>query len=167
MALSVIKGRNVGLYLAVPGPTPTYKRIRCANSISFEVTTEAVDTDCQDEDDDSNGNFASSEPGQISWTAKSDMTTRLATDVAAGTGGNPPAETDATDNITAENLLDAQLAGSKFLIRYQLGTAVGSPRYQGTVYITGSSFSSDNKTNGKDSVSFQGTGPLGKTLVPA
>ena len=163
MALETIKGSKVGLYVQKTDGSQIWTRVLCASSISIEVSTAVLETDCQDADD-ANGNFASSEPGQISWTASSDMTVRQATDKPAGAGGTPPAETDATDNVTAENMLDYQLAGRKFQIRYQLGQGIGAAQYSGMVWISKNGFSGDNKSNAKNNVSFQGTGPLIKTL---
>ena len=160
--LTIIKGYNVGLY--VDKPDGTSKRVLCANSITFEISTESVQTDCQDAAT-ADGAYATSEPGQISWTAGTEMTVRQATNVAAVVGPPAiPAQTDATDNVTAENMLDYQLAGRKFTLRYQLGKEIGSAVYSGQVYITKNGFSGANKDNVKASVAFQGTGPLTKTL---
>lgn len=160
MALTPIKGNKVGLYVQKTDGSQTWTRVLCASSISIEVTTAVLETDCQD-GDDADGNFASSEPGQISWTASSDMTVRQATDDNTTT----PAQTDATDNVTAENMLDYQLSGRKFQIRYQVGQGKGAAQYSGMVWITKNGFSSDNKTNAKNNVAFQGTGPLIKSLA--
>jgi hypothetical protein len=160
MALTPIKGNKVGLYVQKTDGSQTWTRVLCASSINIEVTTEVLETDCQDADG-ADGNFASSEPGQISWTASSDMTVRQATDDSTTT----PPQTDATDNVTAENMLDYQLAGRKFQIRYQVGQGKGAAQYSGMVWITKNGFSSDNKTNAKNAVSFQGTGPLIKSLA--
>lgn len=143
-----IAGRNVGLYVEKVAGSGQFTRILCANSLNFEVTTESIESDCVD-----SAEFGESEPGKITWTAGGDMTVRQATDDATAN----PAETDATDNITAENLLDYQLAGRKLQLRYQLGTKAKSPRYAGMCFITKNGFSSDNKSNGKNSVAFQST----------
>lgn len=159
-SLKPITGFMVGLYVQT-GPDPSvdadYTRVLCANSISLNVKTESVVTDCQTEGDDDEevGNFAQSEPGQISWDASTEMTAREARGDAAAA------------NVTAENMLDYQLAGRKFQLRYQLGKAVGSAIYKGQVYITSNGFSGANKDNVKASVSMTGTGPLTKMLKAA
>jgi hypothetical protein len=151
MALQVIKGSKVGLYVEVePGK---FVRVLCANSLNLDVTTEALETDCQTEESD-DADFASSEPGQISWTAGGDMTQRVATGA------------DADTNVTAENLLDLQLAGKVMKLRYQLGQQAGAPSYEGSVWINKNGFSGANKSNASASVGFTGTGPLRK-VAPA
>lgn len=151
MALTVIKGSKVGLYVeTAPG---TFKRVLCANSLNLDVTTAELTTDCQTDNDD-DADFAASEPGQISWSAGGDMTQRVATGA------------DAATNVTAENLLDLQLAGTVMKLRYQLGQQAGAPVYEGTVWINKNGFSGANKDNASASVGFTGTGPLTK-VVPA
>ncbi len=154
MALTVIKGSKVGLYVEKTPGSGTFTRVLCANSLSLDVTTAELTTDCQTDDDDEAGSFAASEPGQISWTAGGDMTQRVATDA------------DADTNVTASNLLDLQLAGTKMKLRYQLGQQTDAPAYEGTVWINKNGFAGDNKSNATASVGFTGTGPLRK-VVPA
>jgi hypothetical protein len=152
MALEVIKGSKVGLYVEkVPGSN-TFTRVLCSNSISLNVTTAELTTDCQvdDDDDPDAGTFANSEPGQINWDASADMTQRVADGA------------DADSNVTAGNLLDLQLAGAKMKLRYQLGQKANAPRYEGMVWINKNGFSGDNKSNATASVGFTGTGPLKK-----
>jgi len=153
MSLTVIKGSKVGLYVEVAPGSDTFKRVLCANSLNLDVTTAELTTDCQTEEDDA-GDFAASEPGQISWTAGGEMTQRVATGA------------DADANVTAENLLDLQLAGTKMKLRYQLGQQANAPVYEGTVWINKNGFAGANKDNATASVGFTGTGPLRK-VVPA
>jgi hypothetical protein len=156
MALQVIKGSKVGLYVEKVLGSNTFTRVLCANSLNLDVTTDALETDCQTDEDEANadGDFAYSEPGKINWTAGGDMTQRVAT------------EADVDKNVTAENLLDLQLAGRKMKLRYQLGQQAGAPVYEGMVWINKNGFSGDNKSNATASVGFTGTGPLRK-VVPA
>jgi hypothetical protein len=152
MALTVIKGSKVGLYVEVA--PDVFRRVLCANSLSLDVTTDALETDCQ-VDENNAGDFAASEPGKMSWTAGGDMTQRVAT-------GD-----DADTNVTAENLLDLQLAGTVMKLRYQLGQQAGAPIYEGSVWINKNGFSGDNKSNATASVGFTGTGPLRKVVPVA
>jgi hypothetical protein len=151
MALQVIKGSKVGLYVEV---TPdVFRRVLCANSLNLDVNTDALETDCQTEEDE-DADFAVSEPGQINWSAGGEMTQRVAT------------EADADTNVTAENLLDLQLAGKVMKLRYQLGQQANAPTYEGRVWINKNGFSGANKSNASASVGFTGSGPLRK-VVPA
>lgn len=149
MALTVIKGSKVGLYVEKTPGSNTFIRVLCANSLNLDVTTAELTTDCQTDDDDA-GDFAASEPGQISWTAGGELTQRVATDP------------DDAKNVTAGNLLDLQLAGTKIKLRYQLGQQAGAPVYEGTVWINSNGFAGSNGENATASVSFTGTGPLTK-----
>lgn len=152
MAKETITGYKVGLYIEKEDGSGDFTRVLCANSISFDVTTEALPTDCQD-DDGADGNFAVSEPGQISWTAGTEMSVRNTTGA------------DADTNVVAAELLDYQLAGRKLQLRYQLGKVAGSPVYSGKVWISKNGFSGANKDTVKASVAFTGTGPLTKSAV--
>jgi hypothetical protein len=149
-----ITGYKVGLYVEKEEGSDDYVRVLCAESITLDVTTEALATDCQDTDG-ADGNFASSEPGQISWTAGTEMTVRNITGA------------DAPTNVSASELLDYQLAGRKLKLQYQLGKVAGSPVYSGQVWINKNGFSGANKDKVKAAVGFTGTGPLTKTVVPA
>lgn len=152
MAKDTITGYKVGLYIEKDAGSGDFIRVLCANSISLDVTTEALPTDCQD-DGGADGAFAVSEPGQISWTASTEMSVRNTSGV------------DVDTNVVAAELLDYQLAGRKLKIQYQLGKIVGSPVYSGDVWINKNGFSGANKDTVKASVSFTGTGPLTKSLV--
>ncbi|MBJ6145741.1 hypothetical protein [Hymenobacter sp. BT559] len=158
MALTVIKGSKVGLYVEkVPG-SGQFVRVLCANSLSLNVTTAELTTDCQveeDDDDPTAGNFANSEPGTITWDAGGEMTQRVADGA------------DADTNVTAGNLLDLQLAGAIMKLRYQLGQQPSAPAYEGKVWINKNGFAGDNKSNATASVGFTGTGPLRKLAAGA
>jgi hypothetical protein len=152
MAKDTITGYKVGLYVEKEDGSGTYVRVLCANSITLDITTEALPTDCQD-DPDADGNFAVSEPGQISWTAGTEMSVRNFSGA------------DVDKNVAASDLVDYQLAGRKLKIQYQLGKIAGSPIYSGLVWINKNGFSGANKDTVKAAVGFTGTGPLTKSVV--
>ena len=152
MAKETITGYKVGLYVEKEEGSDDYVRVLCANSISLDVTTEALPTDCQDVDG-ADGNFASSEPGQISWSAGTEMSVRNISGA------------DQATNVSAAELLDYQLAGRKLKIQYQLGKVAGSPVYSGQVWINKNGFSGANKDTVKAAVAMTGTGPLTKSTV--
>ncbi len=148
MAITNIKGRDVALYLEKsPG---TYVRMKCASSVNLNITTEETEVSCVE-----SGNFKEFEPGDTSWDGSLDGGVRQAT------------STDAADNITAENLIDMQLAGTTFLVRFTLGTGTGAARYGGKVFITSNGTTGDRASAAALSTSFRGTGPLTKSLEPA
>ena len=151
MAITNIKGRDMGLYIKRGAE---HIRIGCSDSISLKVDTEEVETSCV-----ASGNFKEFEPGDISWSLDVDGAIRQATDAAG-----PPAQTDATDNVTAESLLDYQLAGTILVARFSLGIGVGTARYEGNVFPTSNSLSGSRKEAGKFSTSLRGSGPLTKTI---
>lgn len=157
MAKTVVKGKDIGLYVEKTAGSGTYTRIMCVGSIGLTLTTESDEVDCVD-----SGDWAESEPGQHSWEGTADLTTRQLTDDNTAN----PAETDATDGVSMENLIDYQIQKRKILLRVTLGAGVGSARYGGLAYITKSDIKGQNKGNGTGSVSLKGTGPLTKTLAP-
>lgn len=159
MAIKPINGRDIGLAVQkdVAG-TPTYIVVGCMTDTTFDVDTEAEEASCI-----ASGVFKEFISGQSGFTLGGTLNVRQATDAPAGTG--TPAQTDATDNITAENLLDLQLAGTPVKVRYQIGVGTGSARYSGLALITKSSFKGQLKGVATHSVSLQGTGPLTKSLA--
>jgi predicted secreted protein len=152
MALSNIKGRDLGLYVQkTDGSTLTWVLIGCATDVSLDVDTETDETSCA-----ANGKYKSFEDGQITWTAAASLNVRQADGA------------DASANITSENLLDIQLGDTnRVQLRYQVGIGTGSARYAGDAIITKSSYKGQQKGVATFSCSFQGTGELVKTLVPA
>lgn len=152
MAKETITGYKVGLYIEKEEGSDDYVRVLCANSISLDITTEALPTDCQDVDG-ADGNFASSEPGQISWSAGGELSVRNFTGA------------DIPTNVSASELVDYQLAGRKLKLQYQLGKVAGSPVYSGQVWINKNGFSGANKDTVRAAVAFTGTGPLTKSVV--
>lgn len=158
MAKETIKGRNVAFYLEKTAGSGTYDRYACTDDVSLEITTESIETSACDEDEEGEvSNFKSFEPGDITWTGSA--------------SGNPRKITgaDATTNISVEEMIDMQLAGRKFLMRYSLGnnTVVGTARYGGQVFITQNSVGGTRTEAATHSVNFQGSGALTKTLVTA
>lgn len=157
MAKTVVKGKDLGLYVEKTAGSGTYTRIMCVGSVGLTITTESDDVDCVD-----SGDWAESEPGQHSFDGSGDLTVRQLTDDSTAN----PAETDATDGVSAENLIDYQIAKRKILMRVTLGTGTGAARYGGLIYLTKSDLKGQTKGNATGSFAFKGTGPLSKTLAP-
>ena len=158
MAKTVVKGKDVGLYVEKTAGSGTFTRIGCVGSVSLTITTEMDEVDCVD-----SGDWKEVVAGQHSFEGSADLTARQLTDDATAT----PAETDASDGVSLENLIDYQIAKRKILMRVTLGTGVGAARYGGYVYINKSDIKGANKGNASGSVGLTGTGPLNKTLIPA
>ncbi|MGI4736329.1 MAG: phage tail tube protein [Janthinobacterium lividum] len=154
MAKSVVKGKDVGLYVEKAPGSGTYTRIMCVGSVGLTLTTESDEVDCVD-----SGDWAESEPGQHSWDGNADLTARQLTDEAGAT--------DATDGVSMENLIDYQIQKRKIKLRTTLGAGVGAARYEGLAYLTKTDIKGANKGNATGSVSLKGTGPLTKTLATA
>lgn len=154
MAKTVVKGKDVGLYVEKTAGSNTFTRIGCVGSVSLTITTEMDEVDCVD-----SGDWKEVVAGQHSFEGSADLTARQLTDETG--------ETDATDGVSLENLIDYQIAKRKILMRTTLGTGAGAARYGGLVYINKSDIKGANKGNASGSVSLTGTGPLSKTLTPA
>ena len=88
---------------------------------------------------------------------------RRLTDKAAA--GSIPAETDATDGVSAENLLDYQIAGRKIRVGFSLGVGPGAARYRGRIILTKHSIKGALTGAATASISFQGTGALAKSII--
>ena len=161
MAILNISGRDIGLAIQkMVGGTPTFVTIGCMTDASFDVDTEAEEATCI-----ASGVFKEFVGGQIGFSLGGTLNVRQATDTAAVTGPPAiPAATDATNNITAENLLDLQLARTPVQVLYQIGSAVGSARYTGSAIITKSSFKGQTQGVATYSISLQGSGPLVKSV---
>lgn len=149
MAITNIKGRDIGIYIK---KGIVYTRVGCADSASLKVNTEEVETSCV-----ATGNFKDFEPGDIDWTLDVDGATRQATDVDD--------DTDATDNVTSENFLDYQLAGTILVARFSLGEGTGTARYEGNCFVTSTSLTGSRKESGKFSVSLRGKAALAKSIA--
>ena len=158
MAKTNIKGQDVGLFAEKTAGSGTFTRIKCVGDVSLDIDTESDEATCVD-----SGNFKEFEPGQTSWSGSANLTARQLTDDSTTT----PAQTDATDGVSLENLIDYQIQGRKLLMRFTLGTGVGSARYGGNIFITKSGIKGQLKGVATGSISFQGTGELTKTLQPA
>ena len=158
MAKTNIKGQDVGLFIEKTPGSGTYARIMCVGDVSLDIDTESDEASCVD-----SGNFKQFIPGQNSWSGSASLTARQLTDDATA----QPAQTDATDGVSLENLIDYQLAGRNILMRFTLGLGVGSARYGGNIFITKSGIKGQLKGVATGSISFQGTGELAKTLTPA
>jgi predicted secreted protein len=157
MALTPVKGKDVGLAVQkTVANALKYVLVGCVTDSTFDVDTETDEATCI-----ASGDFKEFIGGQTGWTMGGTLNVRQATNDATGAGA-----TDADDNVTAENFLDMQLAGTMVQIRYQIGGAKGSAWYSGLAIITKSSFKGQLKGVASYSISLQGTGPLTKTIAP-
>ncbi|MGY3091082.1 putative secreted protein [Hymenobacter sp. UYAg731] len=160
MSLNPIKGRDIGLAVQkTVGSTPTYVVVGCVTDASFDVDTEADEATCW-----ASGKWKEYIGGQNGFSLSGTLNVRQAINDTTGTGMS-----DADNNVTAENLLDLQIADDPqpIQIQYRIGSATGSARYAGLGIITKSSFKGQLKGIATYSISVQGTGPLAKTLAPA
>ena len=161
MAKSIVKGRDVAFAVEKTAGSGTYTRVMCVGDIGLKVSTEADEVTCHDSTD-----FKEFEPGLMSFDASGTLTVRQLTDVAAGTGGVPPAQTDATDGVNSENFLDWQLGSRKLKLRFTLGSGSGAARYEALFFVKDSDLKAQIKGAASYAVSFQGTGQLTKTFTP-
>ena len=157
MALTPVKGKDVGLAVQkTVANALKYVVVGCITDSTFDVDTETDEATCI-----ASGQFKEFIGGQSGWTLGGTLNVRQATNDPSG-----PGATDADDNVTAENLLDLQLAGTTVQVRYQIGSAAGSAWYSGLAIITKSSFKGQLKGVATYAISLQGTGPLTKSLAP-
>lgn len=157
MALTPVKGKDVGLAIQkTVANALKYVVVGCITDSTFDVDTETDEATCI-----ASGVFKEFIGGQSGWTLGGTLNVRQATNDPSGAGA-----TDADNNVTAENLLDLQLAGTLVQVRYQIGSATGSAWYSGLAIITKSSFKGQLKGVATYAISLQGTGPLTKTLAP-
>lgn len=158
MALTPVKGKDVGLAVqkTVAGALK-YVLVGCLTDSTFDVDTETDEATCV-----ASGVFKEFIGGQSGWTMGGTLNVRQATNDPSG-----PGSTDADENVTAENFLDLQLAGTTVQIRYQIGGDKGNAWYSGLAIITKSSFKGQLKGVATYAISLTGSGPLTKTLAPA
>ena len=157
MALTPIKGKDVGLAVQkTVANALKYVLVGCITDSTFDVDTETDEATCI-----ASGQFKDYIGGQSGWTMGGTLNTRQATNDPSG-----PGATDADDNVTAENLLDLQIAGTKVQVQYRIGSAAGTARYTGLGIITKSSFKGQQKGIATYAITIQGSGPLTKTLAP-
>ena len=160
MAINKINGRDIGLAIQrTVGGTPTFVLVGCITDSSLDVDTEADEATCT-----ASGRWKEFIGGQSGFSLSGTLNVRQAINDATG-----PGATDADDNITAENLLDLQIADNPtpIQVQYRIGSAAGTARYTGAGIITKSSFKGQAKGIATYAISIQGSGPLAKTLAPA
>jgi len=157
MALTNIRGRDVKLAVEKTiNSVATPVVIGCSTDMGLSINTESDEATCV-----ASGNFKEYEPGQTDWTISASLNVRQATDDATA---NPP-QTDATDNVTAENMVDLQLNQTMLKVSFTLGTGTGRARYSGSCFITKSDFKGQQKGLATYAVSLQGSGELVKSLT--
>lgn len=155
MAKENIKGRNVALYLEKPAGSGTFVRYACADSVSLSVNTEEVEVtaDCDDLEDETSVSFKDYEDGDIDWSGS------ISGNVRRITG------TDAATNLSAEEIMDMQLSGTKLKLRFSLGTTEGAARYDGMIFFTSNQLTGERASAATFSANFRGKGKLTKSLV--
>lgn len=157
MAKTNIKGRQVALYIEKPAASGTFVRFLCADSVSLSVNTEEIEVtaDCEDDEDENAVVFKDYEPGAVDWSGS------ISGNVRRIDGS------DVAGNVSSEEIMDLQLAGSVLLMRYSVGTAVGAARYQGKIFFSQNTNTADTGSSATFSANFRGKGILTKTLVTA
>lgn len=162
MAISNIKGRDVALGVEKTAGSGVFTRVGCTVDLGFKITTESDEVTCG-----ASTNFKEFEPGLMSIDASGTLNVRQLTDAAAVVGPPAiPAQTDATDGVSTENMLDYQLAGRKLKLRFTLGTGSGAARYEALFFVTSSDLKAQQKGIATYALSLQGTGAVTKTLTP-
>ena len=157
MALKQIAGRDIGIAVQrTVNNTSSFVLVGCVTDSSFDVDTEADEATCT-----ASGNWKEFIGGQSGFGLSGTLNVRQATNDVSG-----PGATDADTNVTAENLLDLQIAGTPIQVQYRIGSAAGSARYAGLSIITKSSFKGQQKGIATYAITIQGSGPLAKTLAP-
>lgn len=129
MAVTVIKGRDVNIYAndVLWG---------CADDISLDVSVGEDKTSCRAASSSRVNTFT---PGNIDITGSVSSTVREATG------------TDAVTNFTAENVLDAALAGTVLEFRYTFGGV----RYTAPGFFTKANISGAQEGDAKASASIR------------
>lgn len=145
MAVNVIKGYDVGLYLGTI-------LVGCADDISLDVSVAEDETSCRATT--GNSRVKTYEPGAVDITASVSGVTRVATG------------TDAATNVTAENILDGTLAGTKYEFRFSVGAGTGAVRYTAPGFFTKATISGAQEGNGTFSASARLTDTPVKTIAP-
>lgn len=145
MATSVIKGKDINIFAGdiLWG---------CADDISLEVSVGEDKTSCRAAASSRVNTFT---PGNIDITGSVSSTVRQATGA------------DAVTNFTAENVLDAALAGTVLEFRYSIGSGPGAVRYTAPGFFTKASISGGSEGDGKASASIRLTEMPVKTIEPA
>ena len=150
MSLNKIKGRDVLLTVTKDvGGTPTEVVVGCAVDISLDLDTESDEATCT-----ASGAFKEFEPGQMSWTGGATLNVREARD------------TDADENVTAENFIDLQIAQTMLNIKFTMGKGASAAKYKGQCFLNKGGLKGGSNQKGLASfgVGFQGTGPLDKVV---
>ncbi|MBG8552356.1 hypothetical protein [Hymenobacter guriensis] len=132
------------------------KLVYCADSIGLDLSTDEIEASCKRSGKDKNYL-----PGSRSATAKADGVMTTATNDASGDGA-----TDATDNVTSENIIDSWQAGTIFDFTFG-SDKEGEAKYACKGFFTSVSLSASVGDVGKYSTSIRLNLPLVKTINPA
>jgi hypothetical protein len=157
MALDKIKGRDltISVQRTVNGSLK-WIVVGCATDVSLDLDRESDEATCT-----ASADAKEFEPGQYSWTMSPNLNVRQATDDATAN----PAETDATDNVTAENFMDLALSGEIVKVGVTIGPGAKRARYSGKAFVNKASYKGQNKGIATFATGLQGTGPLTKELT--
>jgi len=165
MAKTPIKAKDVTFEVEKTEGSGSYTRVRCLSDISVDIDTDTEEVTCSDSEDEDGTVWKEFDNGANSFSGSGTLYQRRLTDAPAGTGGIPAAQTDATDGVSSENLLDYQIAGRKIRMGFSLGVGTGAARYRGRIILTKHSVKGGLTGASTASISFQGTGPLAKTII--
>ena len=143
MATTVIKGNEVNIFAndVLWG---------CADDISLDVSVGEDKTSCRAASASRVNTYT---PGNIDITGSVSSTVRQATGA------------DAVTNFTAENVLDAALAGTVLEFRYSIGEGAGAIRYTAPGFFTKANISGAQEGDGKASASIRITEMPVKTIA--
>ncbi|MCC2547716.1 hypothetical protein LJY25_14770 [Hymenobacter sp. BT175] len=131
------------------------KLVYCSNSIGLDLSTDEIEASCKRTG--LNKNYL---PGAKSATAKADGVMTVATNDASG-----PGSTDATNNYTSENIIDAWQAGTIFDFTWG-SDKPGEPVYACKGFFTSVSASVGVGEVGSYSTTIRLNLPLVKTINP-
>ncbi|GAC1603058.1 MAG: hypothetical protein NVS3B25_31540 [Hymenobacter sp.] len=137
--------------VSASGTSTTFNLIGCYDTMSLDLNSQELEVTCRASND-----FKEFLTGRHDWSIPIAGTLRHADGA------------DATLNITAENLMDYQLAHTVLSVQFQVGNATpGSAKaiYSGNVVLTKTQISGSIKDPGKFSTTLRGTGALAKTIA--
>lgn len=165
MAKIPIKAKDVTFEVEKTADSGTYTRVRCLSDITIDISTDKEEVTCSDSEDNDGNLWKEYEAGANSFSGSGTLFQRRLTNTPAGPGGVPAAANDATNGVSAENLLDYQIAGRKIRMGFTLGTDTGAARYRGTIILEKHTVKGALTGASTASIAFTGTGKLEKDFV--